>query len=321
MKKKPLRIGVDLMGADIDPSLILHAIAELPKDTFKDTQFVLFGETRKTLHFAKEYDEEIKILPITFVACSEVITMNDDPVRAVKRKKDASLNRLIDSLANKEIDAALSCANTGALVLASYLKLKPVKNIEKPSLATLIPVANGHCVVLDVGATPECSEKDLVSFAKLGSGYARCMLEKEMPRVGILNIGQEAHKGSHVLNRANEMLSKKARTRFSFVGNVEPHEVFAGEVDVLLTSGFIGNVFLKTAEAVAMHLLKSVESKLSVQLEEIKSHFSQDSGQGGFLLGVNGYVCKCHGLSTVSAIQKTVLSLKTALQKKLLRFL
>ena len=283
------------MGADLDPQSILHAIETLPPEIFQDTQFVLFSSS--------DYSTVAK-LPISFYPCKSVIQMDDSPVQAVKRKKDSSLMCGVQELANHNLDAFISCANTGALVVASYLHLKPLAGVLKPALATCVPTAKGKAVVLDVGATPKCSEKDLVQFAYLGSAYAKCMQKKEQPKVGLLNIGVEYGKGTDELNRALLELTKHTMAPFSFVGNVEPRHVFAGQVDVVVTSGFTGNIFIKTAEAVASYLLPNTKGE----------------GAGAFLLGVNGTVCKCHGQATVASIQKAIETTKIALKNDLVGY-
>lgn len=320
MEKRRFCIGVDLMGADIDPPCILHAITELPPETFIDTQFVLFGTHEIVSHFEKVFNEELKELPISFYPCKHVIEMKDDPMRAVRRKSESSLVRAVQELADKKLDALISCANTGALVLASCLHLNLLEGVHKPALVASIPTAQGPCVVLDVGAFPGCREKELVQLAYLGSAYASCMHSIKKPRVGLLNIGVEFGKGTEELYQANVQLASIKKAPFSFLGNIEPWHVFEGEADVVITPGFTGNIFLKTAEAVARQLLSSMEARGVTGLDELKTVYSQDDGAGALLIGVNGFVCKCHGNASIASVQKAALATKAALQKDLLEF-
>lgn len=217
--------------------------------------------------------------------------MHDVPLIAVRQKKRATLVQGVRA-AHTELDAFISCANTGALVAAASLFLPTFCGIERPALLAEVPAERGSIAVLDVGGMVQASAKRLVQCAFLGTAYQSVVKRpKKRVRVGLLNIGVEAMKGTETLQEAHHMLSAiGTHAPFDFVGNIEPRDAFTSDIDVLISDGFTGNVFVKTAEGVAAFLSRHV--KEPILLPE----------GGAELVGVEGLVVKCHGSASEAAL-------------------
>ena len=245
----------------------------------------------------------------------DVITMNDDPLRMVKQKKESSIVKGLYAHKAGELDAFFSPGNTGAIVVAASLVLGRVKGIKKPALISPMPNTAGKAnIFLDVGASAECEPEDLVKFAIMGRIYSHEMLGVENPRVGLLNIGEEAHKGNSSVKAAYKRLSEI--NDINFKGNVEGYEIFSTDVDVIVCDGYIGNIALKTSEGVAKAisylLKKSIKDNISAvlslpfysgALNQLKETIDPEVYGGAPLLGVNGNVFIGHGKSGRKAIQ------------------
>ena len=203
--------------------------------------------------------------------------MEDEALSAIRKKKDSSLVRAMKDLKKGAISALVTCANTGAVTTAAVVYLKRFCGLHHPSLVAILPLPGGMVVALDMGAFVTATARDLVSYALLGQAYATTSLGLPSPRIGLLNIGREAGRGTLELRQADVEL-RALSNNVVYVGNVEPEDVLEGKVDVLVTSGFAGNIFLKTAEAVV----------------KLSSHLSYEQ-KGALLAGVKGVVIKCHG--------------------------
>ncbi len=264
VKKKP-RIGIDLMGD------VISLPAELEADCH-----------------------------VQFITAEEVITMDDDPVSAVRKKKKSSLNIALNLLKDGEIDALISCGNTGALLVGAVSTLPLIEGISRPALITLFPTKGTPVAVLDVGANVTCKADHLHQFAKMGIAFQKSRGIKN-PKVGLLNIGTEETKGREELKQAYLLLNEDPLISFS--GNIEGRDVFNGVVDVLVTDGFTGNIFLKTAEGLSSFILERLGEKGGNYPELDYAEYP-----GALLAGVNGIVIKCHGefnkKALISAIKK-----------------
>lgn len=272
---KKHKIAIDLMGADRSPEYIYEAV----KCLSIDSTFVFFG----TEEFAVTGDE--------FIVCPEVITMQDDPVKAVCQKSDSSLLTALSALKEGSVDALLSCANTGALVAGARMTLDLLPGITRPPLACFIPTERGHVLLLDVGASPDASEELLWQYATLGTSF----IGIKRPKVALLNIGSEATKGTSIQKKALKLIQERA-TDFDFVGNKEPYDIFTHSADVFVTNGLMGNLFLKSCEAMARFF--------SIDLQDSGAH----------LLGLNKPVMKCHGHASKTAIAHALQQLSTLLR-------
>jgi glycerol-3-phosphate acyltransferase PlsX len=264
VKKKP-RIGVDLMGESVS----------LPNELIE------------------HYDVE-------FIVGDEVITMDDDPFSAIRKKKKASLNIALRLLKEGSIDALVSFGNTGALLVGAMTTLSLIEGVSRPALITLIPTKKNPVAVLDVGANVLCKAEHLHQFAKMGIAFQKsCGVPS--PKVGLLNIGTEETKGREELKQAYALLSEDPHISFS--GNIEGRDIFQGLVDVLVTDGFTGNIFLKTAEGISAFILEKLGEKASTYPE-----FDYAEYPGALLCGIKGIIIKCHGefshKALISAIKK-----------------
>lgn len=245
-------------------------------------------------------DELHHLCHVEFIIAEEVITMDDDPISAVRKKKNASLNIALRLLKEGKIDALVSCGNTGALLVGALSTLSLIPGVSRPALITLFPTKKNPVAVLDVGANVTCKSEHLYQWAKMGIAFQKsCGIPS--PTVGLLNIGTEETKGREELQQAYALLN--GDPQISFVGNIEGREVFQGKVDVLVTDGFTGNVFLKTAEGLSAFILEKLEKNTETYPE-----FDYATYPGALLCGVNGLVIKSHGefneKAFISAIKK-----------------
>ena len=290
------RIGIDLMGADTPPELLLHAAEGIHSP---NSQLVLIG----TAQFKQQ-------TRLDFACAEEVIEMDDQPLTAIRRKKNSSLCVGLRMLKEGEIDAFVSAANTGALVFGAKTILSMLKGFSRPALCALLPTRKQPLAVLDVGANVQCKATHLVQFALMGAAYQRARGTK-MPVIGLLNIGSEAMKGTSELRLAYRQLQKLAADPFfQFAGNIEGKSVFDGAIDVLITDGFAGNVFLKTAEGIASLILDRISEheQIGIELADLRKHLHYAEYPGALLCGVRGVVIKCHGYSSPEAFAKGILA-------------
>lgn len=289
------RIGVDLMGSDTAPEDLFRAILQLLLEDFP-AEIVFFASNE----VSGELDASLNI-----VKCSQIIEMEDDPLIAVRRKKDSSLCQGLQYLKEKKIDAFVSAGNTGALLFAAKTTLKTLKGIDRPALLALLPTKKKEVAVLDVGANLSIKSEHIVQFAQMGIAYQKSRGIAH-PTVGLLNIGTEAKKGTPQLQEAYLKLDAMNRDGPFFAGNIEGKDVFHGDIDVLVTDGFTGNIFLKTAEGIAAFILEQLEtsshessfSHLTHELAALRSRMHYAEYPGAILCGVNGVVVKCHGDSS-----------------------
>lgn len=269
------------MGSDNSPSALLSAAASLQCPE----RLLAIG--------TPDWEKSAREKGLSFLPAEEVIEMGEAPLLALRRKKKSSLAVGLRLLKEGKVDAFVSAGNTGALVSASKLILGMFQGISRPALLALMPTKKKPVAVLDVGANVQARARQLVQFAHLGAAYQRARGISN-PRIGILNIGSEASKGTVEIRLAYKELSKLR----SFVGNIEGKSVFDGDVDVLVTDGFTGNIFLKTAEGIASLVLDRLQSHISSDLDDFRRHLHYAEHPGALLAGVKGVVVKCHGYST-----------------------
>jgi phosphate acyltransferase len=285
------RIGVDLMGSDTPPEELATALIELSEENFP-AEFLLFVSPEVAGELPKN---------LATVICPETIEMHDDPILAVRRKKESSLCQGLHYLHEQSIDAFISAGNTGALILAAKTKLKTLPRIDRPALLALLPTHKKEIAVLDVGANLTLKSHHILQFAAMGIAYQKSR-GIEQPTVGLLNIGTEAIKGTPQVREAYAKLETLNRDRPIFLGNIEGKDVFRGDIDVLVTDGFTGNVFLKTAEGLAAFIIKQLEQRafegspsLRHEISSLKDRLYVAEHPGAILCGVEGIVVKCHG--------------------------
>ncbi len=313
-----MKIIVDAMGGDNAPLSVVEgavaAAAELKTDV------ILAGSGEELLRCFQKLG--ISNLPkgIEIANTTEVITMEDDPSRAVREKRDSSMAVALNMLRDGAGAAVVSAGSTGALLSGATLVVKRIRGIRRAALAPVIPTRTGGSVLLDSGANAECSLEYLLQFAYMGSAYARCVLGKERPSVALLNIGAEESKGTDMLREAYRLLKEADRQgKLSFVGNVEGRDVFDGRADVIVCDGFSGNVLLKGMEGTAQYLMgelkdifyKSTRTKLAAQLLKkelagLKSKLDYGEVGGSMFLGIAKPVIKAHGSSDARAIKNAI---------------
>ena len=300
------RIAIDAMGGDSGPSaMIAGAARALRKD--HSLRFVVYGDEQKV---AAELEHH-KNLPgaVTIVHSAEEIDASEKPSQAIRRARVTSMGMAINAVKEGAADAAVCGGNTGALMAMSKLALRTMPGIDRPALAALLPsLGEQDVVMLDLGANTECDAQNLVQFAVMGSAYARTVLSISKPRVKLLNIGTEELKGTDELKEAAALLRDADYLTFRFDGFTEGDQLSRGQVDVVVTDGFSGNIALKTAEGTARFVTdllrrafkSSLRSKAGFALSKpalnlLKVHLDPNNHNGAVFLGLNGIVVKSHG--------------------------
>ena len=326
---RPVRLSVDCMGGDHGPSVTLPAckafLAQHP-----GAELLLVG-LEADLREAQGW-QRCRIVP-----ASEVVTM-DDPVEvALRKKRDSSMRVAIQQVkagdGEPAADACVSAGNTGALMAVARYLLKTLDGIDRPAIASLLPNhSGGYTKVLDLGANVDCSAEHLLQFAVMGSALVSALDGNEEPSVGLLNIGEEAIKGSEVIKRAGELLREAgAAGQINFHGNVEGNDIFKGTTDLVVCDGFVGNVLLKTSEGLAgmmsqfikQEFTRSPLSKLAALvampvLNRFKDRVDHRRYSGGALLGLRGLVFKAHGSSDAFAFERALARAYDAARNRLL---
>jgi glycerol-3-phosphate acyltransferase PlsX len=303
-----ITIVVDAMGGDYAPDAPVEAVRQAAT-TFSDTRFIVIGNEEKINGVAGAS------FPgnVTIHHTDVVISGDEEPVRAVRRKPDSSLVMAAKMVSDNKADVMVSAGNTGAIMAAGALVMGRLKNVERPALAPVLPTFNGSGVLLlDAGATMDASAENLLDYAYMAAEYTKYVLDIENPRIGLLNVGTEDTKGNAVVKQAFLLLSESS---LNFVGNVEAREMMAGCADVVVCDGFVGNVVLKLAEGLGLGLfagLKEVMTEsglvtrmaagvLAPKLRTLRSRYDWAEHGGAPFLGVAGGCIKAHGSSNPRA--------------------
>ncbi len=309
-----MRIILDGMGGDHAPAEMVKGAVEAAALTEHDIYIVgKQDKIEKELKKCKFSGNNIKI-----VNAEDVITMEDSPVKAIRRKTDSSMVVALNMLKEGKGDFLVSAGNTGALVVGSRMILGRIDGIDRPVLASIYPcLGKEPSLLVDAGASSEIKAKNLVEYGLMGSIYMDKVIGRKNPRVGLVNLGAEETKGSSITKDAHQRLKKAP---LNFIGNVEAREVPTGACDVIVCDGFVGNVILKLTEGLAWNILKLVKGKLmsnlktkvaalmlKPQLESLKEEFDYEEYGGAPILGVNGPVIKIHGSSTSNAVKNGII--------------
>lgn len=311
-------IAVDAMGGDNAPAEIIAGALQSLR-SFDDITIRLYGDEEKMKPFLQEHPR------LEVVHCSEVIEADDEPVRAIRKKKDASMVRMAQAVKDQEADACVSAGNTGALMSAGLFIVGRSAGISRPALAPTLPTIDGSgFVLLDVGANADSKASNLVQFAVMGSVYAEKVRGIAKPRVGLLNIGTEAGKGNELTKQAYTELQNAP---VHFIGNVESRDLLNGAADVVVTDGFTGNMVLKTIEGTAMNVfamikdvfMSSVKTKIAASLVKddlkgLKQKMDYSEYGGAGLFGLNRPVIKAHGSSNANALFNAVRQARTMVE-------
>jgi len=309
-----MRIVVDVMGGDHGPGVVVEGAKMALASNASITELFLVGREDEIKQAAARSgcnDPRVRI-----VHASEVVTMEDKPVEALKRKRDSSMIRGVELVRDGKADALISPGNTGALVASSTILLRPLPGIERPCLAAVIPAQENEFVLLDSGALIECSPRNLLDFAIMGNIYSREILGYKNPRVGILSNGSEPGKGTELTKASCKLCSK---ANMNFIGYVEGHDLFHNRVEVVVCDGFVGNIVLKTLESffkglgswVKTEITRNPKRKLGALLARnafrtIARRVDPDNTGGAPLLGLNGTIVKAHGSSRERAVMNAI---------------
>jgi glycerol-3-phosphate acyltransferase PlsX len=322
-----MRIVVDAMGSDHYPRPDVEGALMAAREY--GVEIILVGDEKAVAPALAEHQPGR--LSITLRHAPEILTMEDKGLALVlKAKRKNAQNSMaigIDLVKSGEAEAFVTAGNTGAASVTAYFRLGTIEGVDRPAVAGPFPTQTGVCVVLDIGANPDCKPNNLLEFAIMGSLYAERVRGVKTPRVGLISNGEEAGKGSQLVKDAYPLL---AASGLNFIGNVEAKEVFGGAADVVVTDGFTGNVFLKTSEAVAKLILETVRDKIQngplpakvggmlvrPTLRGVRKLLDPSEEGAAPLLGVNGLVFIGHGRSDALAIKNAVRVAKQAAEAK-----
>ena len=302
------------MGGDHGPDVVIEGVKAALHSGDPISQIHLVGDeaqiqtaiTKKLLR-----DERI-----TIVHAPDVLTMDDKPLDVLRKKKNCSMAKAIELLKEGQGEVAISCGNTGGLVAAATVKLRPLANVERPAIAAVVPTPDSFFLLLDAGANADCKPLHLGQFALMGNVYSREILGNPRPRVGILSNGKEDTKGNDLTRDALDLCRQ---LDLNCIGYVEGHDLFAEHVDVVVTDGFVGNIVLKTCEGMGKAIRVMLKSELTRNplrkfgavlacggLQSIQRRMNADNYGGAPLLGLNGTVIKAHGSATALAIRNAI---------------
>lgn len=305
-----MRIAVDAMGGDFAPRAIVAGALEAAGALPGIERIILVGDEAA---IRREYAAHARVPEtVEIVHAAESVGMEESPAQAIRRKKDNSVSRAIDLVKDGKADAMVSAGNTGAVVVAATLKLRTLPGVNRPAIATVMPTPEKPFILIDAGANTDCTPALLLQFAAMGHVYAREILGRPSPLVGLMSVGTEDTKGNEITKEAFRLLSE---SKLNFKGNIEGHDLFKGEIDVVVCDGFVGNVILKTSESVAHAIGTWIKQEfrrtpirllgallLTGAVRDMKAHVSPDLYGGAPLLGVNGVCIISHGASTPRAI-------------------
>jgi len=311
-----MRLALDAMGGDHAPGPIVagaaHAVASHP-----DMHVTLVGD-RERVQSALEHVGAAAESRLDVFHCTQTVTMDDSPVEALRKKPDNSISRTWQLLAEKKVDAIVSAGNTGAMVAGGLRLRRFLKGVRRPGIATVMPTLRGPSVLIDVGANVAPKPAHLFAYGVMGGIFARHILGRERPTVGLLNVGSEDSKGND-LAKETHALFNASPLKEQFVGNIEGRDIHRGACDVIVTEGFLGNVVLKVCEGLFDFVMKMVHHDLMVAMKEKDErhlvnktlhdliHRHDYAAYGGApLLGIDGICIICHGSSGDRAIQNAL---------------
>ncbi len=312
-----IRIALDAMGGDNAPREIVRGAVDACRGLPELGELELIGDEKAIRAELEAYGVTEELPNLKILHSTEVIEMGEHPVKAVRSKKDSSINRGVAMVRDGAADAFISAGSTGAMVAASLFGLRRIPGIKRPAIGTVLPTKAKPVLLLDAGATPDCTDVELSQFAMMGNIYSQSILGRENPVVGLLSIGGEDTKGNAITRKTFEVL--RNTPSLNFRGNIESHDIFSGDIDVVVCDGFIGNVVLKTTESVARTVgswLKSELKKTWIRkfgtlflvgaFKGLKQKMDSESYGGAPLLGVNGTIIIAHGSSHKKAIFHSV---------------
>lgn len=322
-----MKIAIDGMGGDNAPAAVVEGVVQALKD-YNDIEFYITGPEDKINAELSKYDyskDKVKVID-----AKEVISTNEHPVMAVRRKKDSSIVKALHLVKDKTCDAIISGGSTGAFLAGCTLVVGRIKGVERPALAPIMPGRKSQFMIVDVGANVDCKPQYLVQFAKMGEIYYKHVFNVKKPSVGLINIGEEEEKGNDLAKSTYQLL--KNEESLNFVGNVEPRDIPKGETNILVSDGFVGNTALKMYEGAASTILgmikdevmqSSVISKFGVVLlkpvlKKLMKKVDYKEYGGAPFLGVDGICIKAHGSSDAKAFKNAIRQTKIFYDNKVL---
>lgn len=309
-----MKIILDGMGGDNAPFSVVEGAVRASRET--QHHICIIGQEELIIPELKKYKYESE--KISVINATQVISNDDAPVRAVRSKKDSSIVKGINMVKNGEGDIFISAGSTGALLAGGLFILGRIQGIDRPALASVYPIVGGiPSLLVDAGANADCKPNNLLEFGIMGNIYMEKVIRRKDPKVGLVNIGAEAAKGSTLTKAAYDLLEQ---SHLNFIGNVEAREVPKGACDVIVTDGFTGNVLLKLTEGLAWNILQVIKKKftdgvkaklgaalLIDKMTELKQEFDYSEYGGAPILGVRGPIVKMHGSSNANAVKNTIL--------------
>ena len=299
-----VKIAVDAMGGDNSPKKVIDGVIHNHQKNNK-IFFKIFGNKKM---IEKLIENKVNANNFEIVHTENSVLSTDSPLEAAKRGKDTSMWLAIDSVKKKETDIIISAGNTGALLVIAKLNLKMIENIDKPALSALWPNKTGMSVVLDLGANIECSSKNLFDFSIMGASLYTSLYPDNKPNIGLLNIGSEELKGNEIIKETFKILNEKKSSNYNFAGYIEGNQIMDGEVNVIISDGFTGNIALKTAEGTATFITNELKKSMTSSilgkissilnysnLKKFKERLDPRLYNGAIFLGLDTPVVKSHG--------------------------
>ena len=323
-----MKVALDAMGGDHAPEINIVGAVQALKSLEKLSHLYLVGDEDILKAEAAKHKLDLTDPRVTIVHAPEVIGMAEPGAKTVRRKKLSSISIAMDLVKDGTADAFVSAGNTGAAVAAATLKLRCLNGVDRAGIASPLPNEHGICNILDSGANPEAKPEHLVAYAIMGSAYAKYVLGVKEPKVGLMSNGEEDEKGTTFTKETFKLL--KQTPGIHFIGNVEGHDLFETQLDIVLCDGFVGNIVLKSVEATA----KAVSKWLKTEIKEtplrmagavlaqgafkaLKAKSSYETYGGSPLLGVNGVVIIAHGSSTGVAVKNAIRVAVEAVEHKI----
>ncbi|OGW79533.1 MAG: hypothetical protein A3G33_06975 [Omnitrophica bacterium RIFCSPLOWO2_12_FULL_44_17] len=308
-----IKIAIDGMGGDFAPQVTVAGAVEAA-NSFDDIEVIIVG--REDAIKRELYKHKVVGGKISIKHASDMIEMSDSPVQSIKKKKDSSLSVAIDLIKQKEAQAVVTAGNTGAAVAASTLQLGLLPGIKRPGIAIMLPTPHGISIAIDVGANINPTSEHLLQYAIMANIYARYLLKKKQPSIGLLNIGEEESKGTELQKETYKLLRD---SNLNFIGNIEGRDFFTGKVDCIVCDGFVGNVTLKLTESLLEMMISLISKEISKNwlakigailcksaFDSIRKDTNYEEAGGAPLLGVNGIVIISHGISSARAISNAI---------------
>jgi glycerol-3-phosphate acyltransferase PlsX len=319
-----IKIAIDAMSGDHGLNSVIPAVIEAIQQ-FPKVDFILVGDQTQILTALNNF----KSKKISIKHCSETIAMDEDPVVAMRNKKDSSIRVAINLVKENQADAVVSSGNTGALMAIARFVLKMIGEVKRPALMSTLPTKNKRGVkMLDLGANINCTPEQLLQFALMATAFCKVIEQIPNPSVGVLNIGEEKNKGNELVQKASELIN--ANNKINYYGFVEGNHIFQEKVDIIVCNGFVGNIVLKASEGLAKMLMQTIKETFMQNLKnklraliampvlkEVSKAYDPDKYNGSCLLGLKGIVVKSHGSANAKAFNYAIKQAIIAVQQKL----